>query len=153
MNTWLLPRIDLTPDQLRVVEMPPWEHRVVSGVAGSGKTQILIHRAAYLVEKFQVPPDRYRVFVFTNVVKEYIKSGLQFLNLPEESVCTFDHWCRLLYEDYVSYNLPKRLHSDEIDFRKIRFTVLELLKRRKGLQHNLEFVLVDEGQDLNPEVY
>lgn len=158
--------------------MPPSEHRVILGPAGSGKTQVLIHRAAHLAETFKVPPVRYRIFVFTNVIKEYIKSGLQFLNLPDETVCTFDHWCRLMYEANISRTLPRlrpggrfeygssRLFSgsgpgrtkkendwSRIDFKKIRYSVLQLLQCARKLQKNLEFVLVDEGQDLTPDVY
>jgi len=151
MNTWLLPRLDLTPEQLRVVEMSPHEHRVILGPPGSGKTQVLIHRAAHLAETYHIHPDKYKVFVFTNVVKEYIKSGLPLLGLPEETVSTFDHWCRLQYEDHVSRRLPRR--QKRIDFGKIRSSVLKLIRKKTELQKSLEFVLVDEGQDLRPEVY
>ena len=97
MGSWLLPTGDLKPEQTRAVEMKPDQNRVVFGVAGSGKTQVLVHRAGYLIKAYNVPPERYRVFVFTNVIKQYIKSGIQFLGLPDESVSTFDHWCRLVY--------------------------------------------------------
>ena len=82
MSIWLLPRLELTPEQLRVVEMPPHEHKVILGPPGSGKTQVLIHRADYLSGAYNLQPDQYRLCVFTNVVKEYIKSGIQFLGLP-----------------------------------------------------------------------
>jgi superfamily I DNA/RNA helicase len=158
--------------------MAPSEHRVILGPAGSGKTQVLIHRAAHLAEAYKVPPSRYRIFVFTNVIKEYIKSGLQFLNLPDETVCTFDHWCRLLYEENISRTLPRlsprrrfdygsfRLFDGSrpgrapkekdwsgIDFKKIRYSVLQLLQCNRKIQRSLDFVLVDEGQDLTPDVY
>ena len=45
--------------------MPPREHRVILGPPGSGKTQILIHRADYLSSTYRLKPDQYRVFVFT----------------------------------------------------------------------------------------
>lgn len=153
MQTWLLPRIDLTPEQLRVVEMPPDEHRVVLGSPGSGKTQVLAHRAAYLAETYNIDPKRYRVFVFTNVIREFIGSGLEFLGLPEEVASTFDHWCRVLYNDYSSSFLPKRSGGRGIDFERIRKQVLKFFNLRKELRGSLDFVLVDEGQDLTPEVY
>ena len=134
MSTWLLPRLDLTPEQLRVVEMSPREHRVILGPPGSGKTQVLIHRADYLSSTCKLKPDQYRVFVFTNVVKEYIKSGIQFLGLPEEVISTFDHWCRLLYEEHVSRRLPRE--GRWIDFDEIRSTILDLLRNKTKLQKN-----------------
>lgn len=151
MSIWLLPRLDLTPEQLRVVEMPPYEHRVIIGPPGSGKTQVLIHRADYLSSTYDVDSEQYRVFVFTNVVKQYIKSGAQFLGLSEEVVSTFDHWCRLVYERHVARRLPRRNRG--IDFDQIRCAVLELFQKKSELQKTLSFVLVDEGQDLTPQVY
>lgn len=152
MQTWLLPRSDLTPEQLRVVELPPDEHRVILGPAGSGKTQVLIHRAAHLAETYNIPSIGYRLFVFTNVIKEYIQSALEFLGLPEEVVCTFDHWCRIFYEDYVSECLPRR-RGGGLDFEKIRHSVLDALKGDERIRNDFDFVLVDEGQDLPPLVY
>lgn len=151
MGTWLLPPGDLTPDQTRVVEMKPDQNRVVFGVAGSGKTQVLIHRAGYLARVHNVPSEKYRVFVFTNVIKQYIKSGIQSLGLPDETVSTFDHWCRLMYEKEISRNLPWA--GKTLDFGKIRLSVLDLLKTRPALQKPLDFILVDEGQDLSQQAF
>jgi len=151
MGSWLLPPGDLTPDQARVVEMKPDQNRVVFGVAGSGKTQVLVHRAGYLARSYHVAPERYRVFVFTNVIKEYIKSGIQFLGLPDETVSTFDHWCRLVYEREISKRLPWT--GKTIDFEEIRRSVLDRLKTRPTLQKSLDFILVDEGQDLTPKAF
>ncbi len=153
MPTWLLPRTDLTPSQLSVVEMPPYEHGVVLGPPGSGKTQVLIHRAAHLAQSFRVSPDRFRIFVFTNVIKEYIRSGFSLLNIPDDTVCTFDHWCRLLYQRYISKQLPWSKADRTFDFQQIRTSVLSLLQTKQNLQKSLDFALVDEGQDLTPQVY
>ena len=51
MSGWLVPRSDLTPEQLRAIELPPTEHRVVIGGPGSGKTQMLLHRARSKVRR------------------------------------------------------------------------------------------------------
>ena len=153
MITWLVPRQDLTPDQARVVELPPTVNRVILGMAGSGKTQVLVHRAAHLAETYRIPPERYRVFVFTNVIKEYIRSGLEFLNLPDRVVSTFDFWCVDLFEKHFGPRLPCKPNGRDIDFPAIRRRVLGLIRGKRDLQNALEFVLVDEGQDLSPEAY
>jgi superfamily I DNA/RNA helicase len=153
MITWLVPRQDLTPDQARAVELLPTINRVVLGMAGSGKTQVLIHRAAHLAETYRIPPERYRVFVFTNVIKEYIRSGLEFLKLPDGVVSTFDFWCVDLYEKHLGARLPRKPNGRDVDFPAIRRRVLGLIRGKSDLQNSLEFVLVDEGQDLSPEAY
>jgi len=156
MITWLIPRQDLTPDQARAVELPPTINRVVLGMAGSGKTQVLVHRAAHLAQTFRIPPERYRVFVFTNVIKEYIRSGLEVLRLPDNVVSTFDYWCVDIYERHFGARLPRKTNArngSDVDFPAIRRKVLGLIRGRSELKNALEFVLVDEGQDLSPEVY
>jgi len=153
MITWLVPRQDLTPDQAHVVELPPTINRVVLGMAGSGKTQVLVHRAAHLAGTCRIPPERYRVFVFTNVIKEYIRSGLEFLGLPDRVVSTFDFWCVDLFEKHFGARLPRKRNGRDIDFAAIRRRVLGLVRVKRDLQNALEFVLVDEGQDLSPEVF
>jgi len=152
-NVWLLPLSDLTPEQQRVVELPPDDHRLVLGPPGSGKTQVLIHRANYLQQKYKVSHDRYRVFVFTNVIKEYIRSGFEFLHLPDDAVSTFDYWCCDMYEKHISRRLPFQNNSRIVNFPKVRADVLNLLRSRSNLRFPLDFIMVDEGQDLAPDVY
>ena len=89
--SWLIPRSGLTPDQIRAIEMAPTENRAIVGGPGSGKTQILLHRVRWLCDRMSVGPDRYRILVFTNVLKDYIRSALQLLDLSEDAVMTFDH--------------------------------------------------------------
>ncbi|KPL05560.1 MAG: hypothetical protein AMJ73_00035 [candidate division Zixibacteria bacterium SM1_73] len=153
INIWVIPRPLLTPSQRKVVKKPLGKHQIVFGPVGSGKTQVLLHRAAYLAETYGVPTDRYRVFVFTNMAREYIRRGAQLLGLPEETVTTFDQWCRLFYEKHISKDLPRTYINLRIDFQRIRSDVLNTLGRKKGLHNCLEFALVDDGQDLNPEAF
>jgi hypothetical protein len=74
--------------------------------AGSGKTQILVHRAAYLRGKYSILDDRFKIFILTNVLRDYIRSGLVTLNLPDHSACTFDSWCVAYYQKHLSRRLP-----------------------------------------------
>src|SRR3984885_11927521 len=97
----LVPRDELTAEQIRAVELNPHEHRVILGAPGSGKTQILLHRARYLSDELRVPPARFRIFVFTAVLKQFIESALVDLNLPEDCVSTLDDWCVQVYRKEV----------------------------------------------------
>jgi superfamily I DNA/RNA helicase len=125
-NTWFVPRQDLSQDQSRAVELDPREHRLILGAPGSGKTIVLLHRARHLIESQSIAPKRLRIFVFTNTLKDYIRSAVSLLDLPEESVTTFDHWCREFYTTFVGRRVPFAKHGP--DFEAIRAGVLDKLR-------------------------
>lgn len=147
--SWLIPRDELTADQIRAVELNPNENRVILGAPGSGKTQILLHRARFLSDDRCVRPDRFHIFVYTNVLKDYIRTALLDLDLPDATVTTLDDWCKQFYEREISYRLPWDQANRKPDFAAIRRAVHPLVKTRKLF----DFVLVDEGQDLPPETF
>jgi len=151
MDTWILFLSDMTPRQRKIIRMSTSKHRFVSGHSGSGKTEMLLHRAAYLAETYNVPSESYRIFVFTDMAKEYVKPFLKFLGLPEKTTATLDQWCCLFYEHHVSRDLPRTYKNLRIDYSMIRERVLSVLKEKKELHNKLEFALVDDAQDLPPE--
>ncbi|MEK7992198.1 MAG: UvrD-helicase domain-containing protein [Planctomycetota bacterium] len=148
MTGWLVPWDDLSLAQRRAVELPVRDHQIVVGAPGSGKTLVLVHRAKRLWEDLRVSDDRFRVFVYTNALKNYIREGLSDLRLPEENVLTFDQWCCRFHEQHIRGSLP-RGPDRKRDFQAIRVAVLQRLNAAP-LQPQYDFVLVDEGQDLNP---
>jgi superfamily I DNA/RNA helicase len=147
--SWLIPRDELTAEQIRAVELSPNEHRVILGAPGSGKTQILLHRARYLSDELGVLPARLRVFVFTNVLKQYIRSALIDLNLPEDCVTTLDDWCAQIYKRQVRPSLPWDAVNRCPDYSTVRKEVHQRIKGQKPF----DFVLVDEGQDLDGDAF
>lgn len=149
MSTWLLSRAELTPEQIRAIELSPSEHRVILGPPGSGKTQILLHRARYLCDTWKTPAGRFHIFVFTNVLKEYIRSALDRLDLPLDCVSTLDSWCYTFYEERIGGKIPWDAANKCPDFPKIRRRVLEEVRRHPLRAPRYDFVMVDEGQDLD----
>jgi len=155
VTSWLVPCSWLSPEQARAVELSPERHRVIAGTPGSGKTQVLLHRAAWLRANYRVRTDGLRVFTFTNLLKSYIASALPVLGLPPSCVSTFDRWCCDTYRRVVRRPLPAVVEDGEArpDFRAIRLSVLRWargLERREKLFH---FVMVDEGQDLDADSF
>lgn len=151
--SWLIPRSELTPDQERAITLGAEEHRAIVGGPGSGKTQILLYRAQHLSKKYRIGPESYRVFVYTNVLKDYIQSALPLLDLPQDNVLTFDHWCRLFYEKHISRRLPWDARHKTPDFALMRSGVAQAIDQGAVKLPMYDFILVDEGQDLPDRVY
>jgi len=124
--TWFVPRSDLSDDQLRAVDLPLSAHSLILGAPGSGKTLVLLHRAKRIIEEQGIPPERLRIFVFTNTLKDYIRSTLSLLDIPETCVSTFDHWCREFYTTFVARRVPFTTHGP--DFDAVRTGVLNKLR-------------------------
>jgi superfamily I DNA/RNA helicase len=147
--SWLIPRDELTAEQIRAVELSPSEHRVILGAPGSGKTQILLHRARFLSDEGAVQPGRFHVFVFTNVLKNYIRTALTDLDLPDNCVSTLDDWCAQIYKQEIRSSLPWDKASRCPDYGAVRKAVHKLVKDRRPF----DFILVDEGQDLDADAF
>jgi superfamily I DNA/RNA helicase len=151
--SWLIPRNELTPEQIRAIELAPSEHRAITGGPGSGKTQVLLHRARHLSDSMHVAPERFRIFVYTNVLKEYIKPALRDLGLPEDSVLGFDKWCFDFYKRHINSRLPWDAEKTKPDFDAVRRAVHDKIANGSLSLPLYDFVLVDEGQDLDEDAF
>ena len=145
---WLVSTGELTPEQIKAIELKPNRHRLILGAPGSGKTQILLHRARYLIDNLNTHRERYHIFVFNNVLKNYIESALHLLNIPAENITTFAHWIKEFHEKYLS-RMPWDPRNNQPDFKKAALEVLSFLQKDPSKHGLFDFILVDEGQDLD----
>ena len=168
MKTLLAAKSELTPAQTRVIEMSATENRVIFGVAGTGKTQVLLHRARYLSDSLKIPSNRYHIFVQNNVMKAYLRSSLSLLNISETAISTFNSWCVSFYRYHINTVLPENQDKTP-QFDLIRRGILSKIKFADGssffdnIFHSMlnmvrpnnitvpiyDFVLVDDGQELD----
>lgn len=148
---WLVPFPELTDAQRRAVLLSPELHRVFAGPPGSGKTMVLLHRAANLRDAFGIDPARLQVFVFTNTLKSYIRSELGLLRLPDSCVSTFDSWCLRFFHAVVRGRVP--MDDDETDYPRLRATAAAWLREHPLRHRPFDAVLVDEGQDLDGSTF
>ncbi len=148
----LIPRSELTTEQIRAVELPPDEHRVLIGGPGSGKTQVLLHRADHLRRTMSIDDDGYYILVFTRALKQYLRSACNLLDLNVGNIDTLDKWCFSYYRHWISDDLPRNRETNMVHFARIRTEVREHLESRPG-PPPYEIVLVDEGQDLTAEAF
>jgi hypothetical protein len=98
--TWLPPIDRLTQAQSASVTAETNHPLIVRGGPGSGKTVVLLHRAKRL-GLASGQPSKVALLVYTNVLRDFIRSATHELGLSEETVLTFDHWCRLRYVELV----------------------------------------------------
>ncbi len=145
--TWLPPLDKLTSAQADAVLAPTERPLVLRGGPGSGKTIVLLHRARRLHAGAN---GRVALLVYTNVLRDFLRSSAPELGLPEDAVLTFDHWCRLRYVELIGP--PPIDRHGHPDFARIRQGLLAQL-RAHPQQPLLDVALVDEGQDLDDDCY
>lgn len=96
---------NLNPKQLEAVTYDGDKLLVLAG-AGSGKTKVLTHRAAWFIEKKHIPPENIVLLTFTNKAAKEMKERMEKLFTGQRSLIssvqggTFHSFCvRLLRID------------------------------------------------------
>ena len=118
-------------------------HRIIYGVAGSGKTVLLIARAKWLHER---DPDAKILLLCYNVsLSAYLKHVLK--DYPRTKVFHFDGWAK--------YNrIPSRQSDPSTgnleDDASLGSRLLEHLRNHSGDSRKYDAILVDEAQDFPP---
>ncbi len=113
----------LNQKQQKAVEATEGRVRVVAG-AGSGKTRVLAHRFAYLVNEIGVAPGNILCLTFTNKASQEMKqriSGLVDGGSVNDFVCTIHSFCvKFLRREIYRIGYPKNfLVIDETDCREL----------------------------------
>jgi len=145
------------PDLLRVLDLQQEQlarslgdgHRVVHGVAGSGKTLILVYRCLHLAEQSNKP---ILVLCFNVSLSARLRQMLHEKGIGDRvSVRHFHGW---ITEQLRVYNVPRPSTNE---FRGAAY-IEELVQRAiRSVEANLipagryGAVLIDEGHDLRPE--
>jgi len=142
---WLPSFRDMDYDQQAVVTdslMPGG--LLIYGPAGSGKTAITLYSGKVLSDQGK----SFKVFVYTNVLMNFIKAGAAHLHLPPDSVTTFYRWARQQHELQIGY--PPDGGED-----KFSLWVDNLIRhwsRNPSQTPRYDYVLVDEAQDFKDNV-
>lgn len=127
-------------------------HRLLRGVAGSGKTVVLICRARYLRERY--PEWQILVVCFNRVLAEYLREVIQ----PDErlDILTFHGWCwRELKRVGVPIPEEPPAPSEKSDYwdREIPQLLLRAYDQGRLRPGAYQAILVDEGQDFADDWY
>ena len=119
-------------------------HRVIYGVAGSGKTIILIRKAKLLHEEEQ--NFRILLLCYNVMLSEVFNQELKKSEYPRIDVFHFDGWAK---QNGVRRFFNEPVETDE----ELGERLHELLKSKNGDYRKYDAILIDEGQDFPPIWY
>ena len=141
-----------TTDPLQVMDLEQEEvarnlgegHRVIHGVAGSGKTLILAWRARHLVRTLHKPV---LVLVFNRTLAAWLRHQLetQMIAGDRVTVHTFHGWCA---DQLRLYHIPA---PPDGSYESLVQSVIRAVEHGQVPRAQYGAVLIDEGHDFAPE--
>jgi hypothetical protein len=160
-GTFDLPKPDeraagVVPDIVRVMDLQQEQlarsmgegHRVIHGVAGSGKTMILGYRAHYLAQVLQKP---ILILCYNKALAARLGQMIQVSGLAAKvNVRNFHGWCM---QQLQLYHVPKPKAEGEGDKYWVEVVEAVIGGVDKGQIPRAQYgaVLIDEGHDFEPE--
>jgi len=144
------------PDILRVMDLQQEQlarslgggHRVIHGVAGSGKTLILGYRAEHLAKVCSRP---ILVLCYNRLLAQRLQSWMTAKGLAEKvHVHTFHRWCWQQLTTY-SIELPHKTGDDNAFYNDMVDKVIREVDRKFIPSGQYDAVMIDEGHDFRPE--
>jgi hypothetical protein len=142
------------PDIMRVMDLQQEQlarslgegHRVIHGVAGSGKTMILGYRAEHLAKAPAVKPILVLCYNEPLAVKLAAMFAAKGLG-DRVHVRNFHKWCR---QQLVAYGQPVPSQGEGM-FDRMVSNVIRGVERDQIPSGQYQAVMVDEGHDFQPE--
>lgn len=142
------------PDMIRVMDLQQEQlarslgegHRVIHGVAGSGKTMILGYRAKHLAQVLQKP---ILILCFNVALSARLDQMVTEGNLREKvSVRNFHRWCS---DQLKLYHVAKPTQSGPEFFEQLVLAVIRAIDIGQIPRAQYGAVLIDEGHDFHAE--
>ncbi len=147
------------PDIIRVMDLQQEQlarslgegHRIIHGVAGSGKTMILAYRCLHLAEQIDKP---ILVLCYNVALASMLRQKLHAAGIAKQvKVCNIHRWC----SDVIwKYKLPKpsrNQYSGSAYWDALIQNVLDAVETGRIPAGQYGAVLVDEGHDFKPAWY
>lgn len=131
--------LDELNDKQREAVAAPLSNALVLAGAGSGKTRVLVHRIAWLMEVENIAPFSILAVTFTNKAAKEMRGRIESLmgrSLHNMWIGTFHGLAhRLLRAHHAEANLPENFQIIDSDdqYRLIRRILKAMKPRRKAL--------------------
>jgi len=144
------------PDLIRVMDIQQEQlarslgegHRIIHGVAGSGKTLILGYRAEHLAHLCQRP---ILVLCYNRTLAAKLQSTMEAKGLQDKvHVVSFHAWCRRQLDAY-HVEIPKHNGDAEAFFAACVDKVIHSVESKHIPSAQYDAVLIDEGHDFRAE--
>jgi len=141
--SWWLDLEELDDEQREVIALPKDGNYLIKGPPGSGKTNLLLIRAEYLI---RTGKPNLLVLMFNDSLHDFVVRGGAHYNVPSSKIRKLISWQMVLLREHgVSYaDLPEELVERRKQLTK---RVLDLIGQNPGLEKHLQCLLVDEVQD------
>ena len=147
------------PSMMRVMDLQQEQlarslgegHRIIHGVAGSGKTMILGYRAEYLASASTPASKPILILCYNKPLAEKLNALIELKGLADlVHVRNFHKWCR---DQLVAYGqtLPNNHLSVEAKMQEMVQRVILGVDRKQIPSGQYQAVLIDEGHDFAPE--
>lgn len=147
---------DVLPDLIKVMDMQQEQlarslgegHRVIHGVAGSGKTMILAYRGLHLARAAHKPV---LVLCYNRSLAGRLRQLVEERGGGDKvAVRNFHSWC---YEMVATYHLPRPPQSLSVDQRMKHMVDTTIAGVDGGQVPRAQYagILIDEGHDFEPE--
>jgi Nuclease-related domain/UvrD-like helicase C-terminal domain/AAA domain len=124
-------------------------HRVIHGVAGSGKTMILGYRAEYLAQASTASSKPILILCFNEPLGVKLRSVMQAKGLSDKvHVWHFHKWCR---EQLLAFgqSLPGQLTREQY-VHELVLRVIYAVDHKHIPSGQYQAILIDEGHDFEP---
>ena len=148
--------VRLNARQTQAVEASEGRVRVVAG-AGSGKTRVLAHRYAFLVNELGISPGNILCLTFTNKAAQEMKrriSGMVDRGSVNDFICTIHSFCvKFLRREIYRIGYPKSFTViDEEDAKQLAKQAMEefgVYRRKLTAERFLTQVAALKGYDID----
>lgn len=147
---------DPVPDVIRIMDLQQEQlarsvaegHRVIHGVAGSGKTLILVYRCLHLAKTMHKPV---LVLCFNRTLAARLGAIMDEKGVAQQvSVRNFHAWCR---EQLIRYHVPLPHGTASCDefAKQLVERLTQAIARGQVPRAQYGAVLIDEGHDFEPD--
>ncbi len=124
---------------------------LISGGAGTGKTNMAIHRLKYLINEFgnMFKEENMALVCYNVALKEYLTNVISDLNLSNISIFSFDKWAYNLVRSYSNVSFINYANAIKKEFPNVFFFYKPLFQKKanKYELYAIMYILAALGGD------